>query len=223
MVTVSRIVEDIIGRKPFLEEALVNDIINYAYLADMIKPEVEKAMRKEVNRYAIVMAIRRFSETLKESFVRGGNIRLEGADITIASGIFELTVSKDFETVASSSKVYALVDFSKGDFLTITQGLYEITVISNERYMEEIVDLFNKKKVKKVVSGLSSVTVRVPEKAAEEIGLLYMFTKALSWENVNIFEVVSTLSEEIFIIKEEETPVAFNAIKRLISSDRNRK
>jgi hypothetical protein len=223
MVTVAHIVSKIIGNRPFLEEALVNDIINYAYLADMLKPEIEREMRHEVNRYAIIMAIRRFADTLKESFVGQPNLSLMDADITIISGIFELTTVKDAETMKVVSKLYDLVDFNKGDFLTITQGLYEITILSNVRYKKAMLDLFDKMDVKKVSTGLSSLTVKIPEKAAESIGLLYTLTKALSWENVNIFEVVSTLTEEIFIIGEEDTAVAFDAIKRLIKNDKKEK
>ncbi len=219
MATVAHVVADIIQDRPFLEEALVNDIINYAYLADMLKPEIEKEMRKEVNRYAIIMAIRRFADSLKGSFVGQPHLDLGGADITIISGIFELTAIKDATTMKTVSKLYDLVDFEKGDFLTITQGLYEITILSNSRYKDKMLKLFDKLDVKKVSTGLSSLTVRIPEKAAESVGLLYTLTKALSWENVNIFEVVSTLSEEIFIIGEEDTAVAFDAIKRLIKKE----
>ena len=223
MVTVAHIVADIIRRRPFLEEALVNDIINYAYLADMLKPEIEKVMRKEVNRYAIIMAVRRFADSLKGSFVGLPHLGLEGAEITITSGIFEITVRKDAETMKTVSKLYGLVDFEKGDFLTITQGIYEITILSNVRHKNKMLDLFDKRDVKKVSTGLSSLTVRIPEKAAESMGLLYSLTKALSWENVNIFEVVSTLSEEIFIISEEDTSVAFDAIKSLVKEEKEGK
>ncbi len=216
MVTVANVVSHIIQRRPFLEEALVNEIINYAYLADMLKPEIEKEMRREVNRYAIIMAIRRFTESLKESFVGNPALDLSGADVTITSGIFEITAVKDPETMKIVSMLYGLVEFGKGDFLTITQGLYEITILSNVRYKEKMLGLFEKRDVKKVSTGLSSLTVRIPEKIAEEVGLLYTLTKALSWENVNIFEVVSTLSEEIFIISEEDTARAFDSIKRLM-------
>lgn len=219
MVTVAHVVEKIIKNRPFLEEALVNDIINYAYLADMLKPEIEKELRHEVNRYAIIMAIRRFAATLKESFVGQKRLDLQGADITIISGIFEMTVVRDTETMEVASKLYDLVDFAKGDLLTITQGLYEITIISKVKYRKDMTDLFDKKKIKKVSTGLSSLTVRIPEKTAESVGLLYTLTKALSWENVNILEVVSTLTEEIFIINEVDTSIAFDAIKGLMKED----
>ena len=82
-----------------------------------------------------------------------------------------------------------------------------------------MLSLFEKKEIKKKSTGLSSVIVRIPEKTAESVGLLYLLTKALGWENINIYEVVSTLTEEIFIISEMDTATAFEAVKRLINSN----
>ncbi len=214
--TVSHIVTRVLEGMPFLEEALVRDIINYAYLAEMIKPQVEREMRKSVKRAAIMMAIRRFRETLNAGAVRGSSIKFKGADVTMRSGIFEITVVRDNETTNLIHNLYGMVDLSKGDMLTVTQGLYEITVLSNSKYMEQMTKLFGKSKVIKTTDGLASLMVKIPVSLSESVGALYLLVKALSWNNVNIVEMVSTLTEEIFIIKEDDTPIAFSAIKDLI-------
>ncbi len=220
MVTVSHVVTRILEDMPFLEEALVRDIINYAYLAEMIKPQVEQEMRKHVKRAAIVMAIRRFRETLRSGSVDALHVDFKESDITVRSGIFEITVVKDRNTIEHMQKLYDMVDVQKGDLLTITQGLYEITILSNSKYKPEIQKLFAKDQTLRVIDGLSSLMVKVSIEAADAVGLLYMLVKALSWNNINIVEVVSTLTEEIFIIKEDDTAVAFNAVKGLVKESR---
>lgn len=222
MANVAQLVSQMIQRKPFLEEALVSGIVNYAYLADTLKPAIEKELRKEVKRYAIIMALRRLTEDLKDSFVAQAGFNLKEASTTITSGIFEITVLKDEKSINRLSELYSMVNIQKGDFLTITQGTYEITILSNSKYRERIGKLFSKNQIVKTTDGLSSLTVRIPVDAAESVGLLYALTKALSWDNVNIVEFVSTLTEEIFIISEDDTSAAFNAIKRLIKSSGNR-
>ncbi len=218
MVTVARVVTRILEEMPFLEEALVRDIINYAYLAEMIKPQVEQEMRKQVKRSAVVMAIRRFRETLKSGSVEALRVDFKESDITVRSGIFEITVVKDQNTIGLVQKLYEIVDLAKGDLLTVTQGLYEITILSNTKYKEQIRKLFAKDQTLRIFDGLSSLMVKVPVAASDSVGLLYLLVKALSWNNVNIVEVVSTLTEEIFIIREDDTAVAFNAIKGLVKS-----
>jgi aspartokinase len=218
MANVAQLVSQMVQRRPFLEEALVSGIVNYAYLADTLKPAIEKELRKEVKRYAIVMALRRLTDDLKESFVAQAGLSLKGASITITSGIFEITVLKGTKSIGMLSDLYSMVNMQKGDFLTITQGTSEITILSNSKYRERIERLFSKDQIVKITDGLSSLTVRIPVDAADSVGLLYALTKALSWDNVNIVEFVSTLTEEILFIHEDDTSEAFNAIKRLIDA-----
>jgi hypothetical protein len=216
--TIAQAVSDIIKHRPFIEEGLVKGIINYAYLADMLKPDVEAIVGKETNRYAIVMAIRRLSDVLAKSFIGKPNEMFKHADINMTSGIFEMTVRKDARALKNVAKLYELVDFSKGDFLTITHGLYEMTIISNAKYKKEIAAMFSKHEIISIVGGLSSLIVRIQPDAADKVGVLYVLTKALSWENINIVEVVSTLTEEIFIIREADAAQGFAALNAAIKS-----
>lgn len=65
MKTISSVVESYIRRKPFLQTALSEGIINLTSLSRYIKPEVEEVLRKEVRDGAIVMALKRLSENLE--------------------------------------------------------------------------------------------------------------------------------------------------------------
>ena len=70
MVTIAKIVENIINEKPFLQEALSHGIINNAALAYNLIPEIEKELKKKVKFSAVNMAIRRLSEKLEKSFIK---------------------------------------------------------------------------------------------------------------------------------------------------------
>ena len=190
MASVAQVVARIIENRPFLEEAIASEIVNYAYLADMLKPEVEAELNREVKRAAIVMALRRLSEGMKKGFEGIGTVFFNESDITAKSGIFELTIERNQDTLKKVSKLYDIVDFSKGDFLTVTQGLYEITILSNEKYRKSIEELFGSKEKFRVIDKLASITVRIPEHAVSEIGNFYVLTKALSWNNISIVELV---------------------------------
>ncbi len=63
---------------------------------------------------------------------------------------------------------------------------------------------------------LSSLSIKIPIEAIETVGLLYILTKAINWENINIVEIVSTLTEMTFILKEDDVSRAFNTVKKLI-------
>lgn len=215
MVTVAHLVEKIIEQKPFLQEALSAGIVNNAALAEELRPEIEKELKKKVKFSAVNMAIRRLSEKLSKSFVSKAKFDKD-SDITIKSDLFEITVFKTEDIQKRVKQVYDLIDFKKGDFLTITQGLNELMIITNKRNEKKITDLFSKNLIKKTVKDLSTVSINIPMQSIGTIGLFYVVTRALNWENINIVDIVSTLTEMTFIIKEDDTARAFNALKKLI-------
>ena len=49
MLTIPNAVEEVIKKKPYLEGALVEGLINLSALARQLKPEIEKKVGKEVN------------------------------------------------------------------------------------------------------------------------------------------------------------------------------
>ncbi len=222
MVTVSHLVEKMIEKKPFLEEALTRGLINYVALANSIKSEIEKELNKTVKTSAIMMALRRFSEKNKKTFLRKGAIKFDETDLTIKSDLFEITILKSPASINKMKKLYDIVDFEKGDFLTITHGIYEIMIISNRKYRSKIEAVLEDEKVVKIIDNLSSLTVKIPVSATETVGMFYVVTKAINWENINIIDIVSTLTEMTFILKEDDIPRAFTTLKNLIEDSRKR-
>ena len=65
MLSIPVAVETVIKRKPFLEGALVEGLINLSALARQLKPEVEKMVGKEVNDSAVIMALNRLVPRLE--------------------------------------------------------------------------------------------------------------------------------------------------------------
>lgn len=216
MPTVSHIVEKIVEKKPFLEEALVRGIVNYAALANDIRPHVEKELKKPVKHSAVMMALRRFSEKARKNFIRQAPIKFEETDITVKSDLIEITVLKSPTVINKIRKLYDLIDFQSGDFLTVTHGIYEIMIITNRKYRGGIGTIFEGEKTVKIIDRLSSLTIRIPVTATETVGLFYTVTKAINWENISIVDIVSTLTEMTFIIKEDDVPLAFSTLKSLI-------
>ena len=218
MVTVSHLVEKIIEQKPFIQEALSNGIINNAALADQMLPEIEKELKKKVKFSAVNMAIRRLSEKLGQSFISKAKFD-KNSDITLKSNLIEITVYKMEDSQEYIKELYSLVDIKGGDFLTITQGLHELMIITNEKYEKKILEMFPNKLIKKSIKNLSSITINIPEESIETIGLFYIVTRALNWENIPIVDIVSTFTEMTFIIKEEDTARSFNVLKELIKDN----
>lgn len=65
MLTIPNAVEEVIKKKPFLEGALVEGLINLSALARQLKPEIEKQVGKAVNDSAVIMALNRLVPRLE--------------------------------------------------------------------------------------------------------------------------------------------------------------
>jgi aspartokinase len=217
MVTISHLVEKIVSEKPFLEEELAKGVINYAALAKILKPQIEKDLKKNIKDSAIMMALRRLAEKL-ESQSKKTKIRFKETDINIRSGLFEITIAKSSNSIGKITKIYSLLNLDKGDFLTITQGLHEFTIISNEKYSTKIRKILDGEKISITINKLASLTIKIPIESIEQVGLFYLLTKTLNWENINIVEIVSTSTEMTFILKEDDVPKAYSAVNTLIQN-----
>lgn len=218
MVTIAHLVEKIIEQKPFLQEALSRGIVNNAALAEEFIPEIEKELKKKVKFSAVNMAIRRLSEKLEKTFISKAKFDKE-SDITIKSDLIEITIFKIQDVQKYIKELYNIVNFKKGDLLTITQGLHEVMIITNGKYEKKILQLFPKKIIKKIIKNLSSLTINIPITAIETVGLFYIASRALNWENINIVDIVSTLTEMTFIVNENNTAKSFNVLKKLIKEN----
>lgn len=218
MVTISFVVESLLERRPFVQEALAQGLINNAALAEELIPEVEKILRRKVKFSAVNMSIRRLSEKLnKIEFARPKFD--ENSDITIKTSLTEITIIRAEETKDLIKRIYNQIDVTRGDFITITQGVNEITVITNNKLESKFKKILPQALLKKRITDLSSITINLPSRAVNVIGLFYIVSKTLAWNNINIVEVVSTLTELSIIVSDSDTSEAFNIIKELISQN----
>lgn len=218
MVNISNITEKIIKEKPFLQEALSKGIINNAALAEELLPKIETQLGKKVKFSSVNMAIRRLSEKLNKTFI--SEVKFDkDCDITIKTDLFEITIYSSGDVQKFIEKTYSVIDFKKGDFLTITQGLNEIMIISNKKNKEKITKIFPKNNIKKIINNLSSVTISLPENAVQTVGFFYVVTKSLNWENIPIIDIVSTYTEMTFILNEKDTSRSLDILKEVIKKN----
>ncbi|MBW3021130.1 hypothetical protein KY334_07585 [Candidatus Woesearchaeota archaeon] len=218
MVTIANIVEKEIIRKPFLQEALSRGVINNAALAEELIPIVEKELNQKVKFSAVNMAIRRLSHKLNKTFVKRAKFNSE-SNIIIQSDLISITIYKQYEVQEKIKKIYEIININQGDFLTITQGLHEIMIIINKKHEPEVKKLFSKNNIKMIVNNISSLTINIPLESIETVGLFYIVTRALNWENINVIDIVSTLTEMTFLIAEKDTAKSFDVLNKLVKEN----
>ena len=92
MKTIATCVQEILVARPFLEEALSRDIINFSALAQDLNSTISEMLRKPVKDGAIMMALRRYNPPV------GGKNRIQlnqvfknMGDITVRSNLTDFT------------------------------------------------------------------------------------------------------------------------------------
>ena len=201
MTTISHVVKDILNRQIFLQEAVNNEIVSYNKLANHLKPKIESELRTEVKHSAIVMAIRRHAEKSK-NILRTSKFSyfIE----TIKTDICYVALEESSTLLPKIQTLYSVVDFKKGGILNIIQGNFEITVITNKRYEEELLDILHDEKVIETVDDIVSISLTYSKEFLFIPGVLYDIVRLMAWENINIIDIILTSTEMSIIISKKD-------------------
>ncbi len=217
MASIAQIVEELVLQQPFLADALQRGIVNYGAVAEELLPRVQRETKRLVKHAAVMMALRRFSEKLEQQELKAP--RFDRSDITIKSNLFELTVANTKTAFDAVHSFRDKIRHEQGEFLTVTHGLYELTIISNKSHYEDLQHLLKNETVKNTIADLSLLTVHIPEDAIGTPGYFYALTKALAWENITVLEIVSTFTELTFALHDKDVPRAYRIVKDVVAGE----
>ncbi|MGH1387312.1 aspartate kinase [Kordia sp.] len=218
MKTISSIVEEYIKTKPFLSSALSQGIINLTSLSRLIKPEIEHQLGKEVKNGAIVMALKRLSSELEFrvthrvlKFVR--NI----GEITVRSSLNDYTFKVSETLLKNQALFMSEIESLNTVFYTSSRGVNESNIVVSSEVAEKVGKFFKNEILLEKQENLSSITVKLPKDNVTVPGIYYFIFQRLSWEGVNIYEVISTTNEFTILVNDEQVDKAFTVIKNLKS------
>ena len=218
MKTIASVVENYIKTKPFLSTALSQGIINLTSLSRQIQPEIELALQKEARSGAIVMALKRISDNMEFLSTHKIIKVLKGiGDITVRSSLVDYSFKISETLLSAQASFLAQVNDNKEAFYTSSRGVSEsnIVISSTMNYLVSI--YFENEVLLEKSENLSSVTIKLPTENVDIPGIYYFIFQRLSWEGVNIRQVISTSNEFTILVDEDSVNTAFKVIKDLKS------
>ncbi len=210
MQTIPNAVATVIKKKPFLEGALIEGLINLSALARQLKPEIEKYVGKEVNDSAIIMALNRLVPRLElMSAMKFKKVIENIGDIIVRSNLADFAFVNSPFLYEKQAILLEKVRTMKDVFCTFSQGIYETTLIVSSSIVPIVEDIFAEEtRIAKSVN-LSSITVKLPSENTICPGVYYYIFKELAWDNINITEVVSTTNEFTVVVNDDDIHRAF--------------
>ena len=213
MLTIPNAVEEVIKKKPFLEGALVEGLINLSSLARQLKPEIEKKVGRTVNDSAVIMALNRLVPRLElMSAMKFKKVVENIGDIIVRSNLADYAFVNSPSLYEKQAVLLDRVRNMKDVFCTFSQGIYETTLVVSSSIVDIVDEIFvTETNIAKTIN-LSSITVKLPTENAICPGVYYYIFKELAWDNINIAEVISTTNEFTVVISDEDIHRAFTIL-----------
>ncbi len=216
MKTISSVVEQYIKKKPFLQSALAQGIINLTSLSRIVKPEIEEELGKDIRNGAIVMALKRLSDDLEfRATHKIIKVLKNIGEITVRSSLTDYTFLASDNILVQQAKLLEEINKNQDVFYTSSRGVNEINIVISNVMDKTVERLFTEERCTQKAEDLSSITVKLPAENVSVPGIYYFIFQRLAWEGIVLYEVISTTNEFTILVNDEQVDIAFKTIKDL--------
>ncbi|MFH1095680.1 MAG: hypothetical protein V1728_05680 [Candidatus Micrarchaeota archaeon] len=214
MPTVAHIVQKQVRALPQLEQFIERDLVSFHRLARHLRPVIERELGKEVEEGAIVMALSRLREKLGERRDTMSSSHAWGEiSLSLRSGVSEIDLAKGPDTEERVHKLQSLLGGRADDVFNIVSGQFEMTIIASAQYEGKFLSALKGEKVIHLERGLSMLYLRFPKEVLYQPGFIDRVLRELAWENINVFEIISTLTELILVLKDGQVAHAYDVLR----------
>tara|TARA_R110002012_G_scaffold263456_1_gene446213 strand:- start:43272 stop:43931 length:660 start_codon:yes stop_codon:yes gene_type:complete len=216
MKTISSVVEHYIKKKPFLQSALAQGIINLTSLSRIILPEIEEELGKDIRNGAIVMALKRLSDDLEyRATHKIVKVLKNIGEITVRSSLTDFTFLLSDSILENQRLLLKEINKDKEVFYTSSRGVNELNIVVSNSLDKTVETLFEIERCTQKAENLSSITVKLPSENVTVPGIYYFIFQRLAWEGIILYEVISTTNEFTILVDDDQVDVAFKTIKDL--------
>ncbi len=213
MTTISQAVAEILIKDDLVMAMAARDLLNVSAYAQEIQSEVETTLVKKVKKGSIIAAIQRSLDNQPKNSIPTGNVL---QSISAHANLEGMSFERTEETSQLLRDVYKNTAVSNKTYLTVTQGISEITVVAEQHTAQKFRTAM--KDIKKIYdkSSLVGITVKFDLKFLQIPNLIYALTRRMALKSINIIEIVSTASELTFVIDRKDLQVGLEQLQKNI-------
>lgn len=214
MLKVTDIVRDILFSSELELTALSRRILNLSAYAKRIQKEVERRARKPVQLGTIVVALSRIAAEVTEEDPLLPKIELEG--LAVKSNLAEITFNKSSTNKLRTQKIYTDSQFAQADFLTITYGAGEISIIAPMTLVKPVLKNFKPDEPKLLLENLAALTVQFGDHFIDTPNMYFALLRAVAVRKLNLVELISTFTELTFLVRQSDLNELFLLMNSLM-------
>jgi hypothetical protein len=217
--TVPSAVRLIITHNQPLLECIKLKVINYHALANRIKPEVERLTGRKTSVNTLVVALKRFSDTITVGTLEPLRI-LKDARIKLASDIVDVTIKAKKSELFLIAKRIAELSSNLNEPIHIFQLSSSIKLIADEReYKSLIRSSLDKIRIAREKTELSRLDIHLPPAVEMTPGFGLFLTELLYSQGIHIRDTYIG-EETILILGRNDGPRAYEILRQEIDRSR---
>ena len=207
---ITKLTEKYINEHPSIKDCVRKGLINYSSLTRQISDEMKLDLKENFD--AILIACRRyFSKVKKEDILEKKIIEiLKKSKLEVKNKIVVVVVEKDiyFNHLIDLHKEVK----KKAEVFHIIEGSTTITLITAAEFTEQIKRLF-KNKILRISENLVEINLKSSEELEKTPGVIAYLTTLLAENGINIIETMSTWTDTLFVISEEDIAKVMGVLK----------
>jgi len=215
-VSISKVVKDVIDNDLSMQDALGRRYGNFTAIARLIKPKVERDIGRKVNFDSLVTSVKRVKPRLQLAL---GGIEgvLARSVVNVRTDVAKLNLEKSKRSLEAARIIMATY---QEEFLQISESNSAITMIFDQKLLEEIHKKFNDDDVLDEQANLAAIIVHSPTEIVRTPGVVLAIYARIAENHVNIEDTVSCFTDTIVVIRMEEVARTFSTLTDLISDCR---
>ncbi len=211
MATITELTKKYIDSHPSIRDCLTTGLINYSALARQIRDDLNISSKSTME--AVLIAARRYAERagngekLNEKKIRE---ILKGCNVEVRNRVVTIILEKNFYTdnlIEIEKKIK-----KEGELFYSVEGLKVITVITSEKYLEEIKKAF-KNNILNVSENLATIMLRTSKEIEQTKGVMAYLLSLLASEGINVNETMSCWTDTLFVVSEKDIAAVMELFK----------
>ena len=215
-ISVPEAVREILTRNYPIYQCLKMKLMNFHSLAEFIQPQVQHLSGKEASINTLVVAIKRFSDTLSNNKSPDPSKVLKDARISLSSGIVDVTiraprtqfsaiVKELFDAASELSEFPHIFPLSNSIKLILAAEDYALV----RGKMGRLREAATQASVSKLILNLSPHAEMTP-------GIASYITELLFRNGVNILDAFLGYGDIIMVVDDKDGPLAYDVLQREI-------
>ncbi len=212
---VTKLVNEYLEEHPVLKDMLRRELLNYSAVAREI---MDEASRRGIDASlgAVKMALFRRVEDIKsktEDIEKKTREVIGESVIQVQSDLAIITIERR-KIIGHFKELSRLMETAR--FFQITQGVDIFNVLVSREKLKAATEILGRENIMSLTDGQTAIILISPEENIRTPGFIYLLTSVLSYNGINITQIISCHKDTIFVFDRKDAIRAYDVLENFI-------